>query len=195
MSVFELELKIFKLINQVWTHPKLDSIFVFITELDKTWMLPAAALAVFIFIWHLKGRVVTIKSVMAILISVTASDLISYRLIKPLVNRPRPSHVSEANAIVRINGKGGYHGFTSNHAANSFAYAYVLANVFPQGKLLIYGFAAIVAYSRVYVGVHFLGDVVVGSLLGLLLASMIVFLLNQFERRVLRPKYKKIKIN
>ena len=183
MSVFSYELKAFKFINQQFTHEALDPFFVFITELDKSPIMIALIAAVFLLIWRYKGRVATIKAVFAILLSVSASDLISYRIVKPLVNRPRPSHVVEANAIVRVEGKGGYHGFTSNHAANSFAYAYVIAKVFPAVAIPIFTFAGLVAYSRIYVGVHFLGDVIFGAMLGLLIASLFMFLLGLLERR------------
>ena len=74
---------------------------------------------------------------------------------------------------------GGKHGFFSSHAANSFALGYFLMSFAKVPKFLkisIWMFLFLIAYSRIYLGVHLPLDVIVGSLWGLALSRMWVFI-------------------
>jgi undecaprenyl-diphosphatase len=64
--------------------------------------------------------------------------------------------------------------FPSSHAVNNFAAALILAFFFPQNKWWFFGFAALVAFSRVYVGVHYLFDVIGGAVIGLFCAGSVL---------------------
>jgi undecaprenyl-diphosphatase len=72
----------------------------------------------------------------------------------------------------------GKYGFTSSHAANSFAIAtfvsLTLGRYFKVLKWIMFVWAAVIAYSRVYLAAHFFGDVVCGALLGAIIAFAIV---------------------
>ena len=106
------------------------------------------------------------------LMALGASDLISFEIIKPMVARERPCWLIEARLI---HGKcGGSFGFTSNHAANAFAVWTVVARSFglrSWAAQVTITLATLVAISRVYLGVHFFGDILGGALLGVLVAS------------------------
>jgi undecaprenyl-diphosphatase len=101
------------------------------------------------------------------LIAVAVSDW-SATGIKALVGRGRPTlRYPEPKALVPVPHD---HSFPSGHAATSFAAATVLAFAFPRLGPLLFVLAAAVAYSRVYVGVHYPLDVLGGAALGVVVA-------------------------
>ncbi len=103
---------------------------------------------------------------------IALSDLSSVHLFKDVFERLRPCHDSEISAKLHlINGEcGGQFGFVSSHAANVFAIALFMVKILGKTMRyftpLILFWAAIVSYSRIYLGVHFPGDVICGALLG-----------------------------
>lgn len=113
------------------------------------------------------------EAVTVVLITVLAillADQISSGIIKPLVERPRPSRSELADLLHTVNGyRGGRFGFVSSHAANSFAIALWASALF-KGKgirTLLFAWAIGNSYSRIYLGVHYLGDILGGTLVGL----------------------------
>lgn len=115
--------------------------------------------------------------ILAIIVLITLSDIISTRLIKDIVERYRPSHNPELEGLVHLvkNYHGGNYGFVSSHAANTFALATFVSLLFKNkwlsGGLFIW--AGIVSYSRIYLGVHYPGDILAGACLGILLAILV----------------------
>ena len=109
---------------------------------------------------------------------VWAADLLTIGL-KPIIDRPRPFEtLTDADPLL-----GGTLGssFPSGHAATSFAGAVVLAYVFRRGLLFVL-LALAIAYSRVYLGVHYPSDVLVGAALGAAVALAAVALLRLRRR-------------
>jgi undecaprenyl-diphosphatase len=98
-------------------------------------------------------------------------DAVAYRFIKPNVKRLRPAD-SGVSVTLRTRRAGTY-GFPSNHAGNAFAAATVLGLAEPPVLWPALAAAALVAYSRVYVGVHFPADAAAGTLLGLLIGGLV----------------------
>jgi undecaprenyl-diphosphatase len=127
-------------------------------------------------------------------IAIVFSDLSSTLLFKDVFQRPRPCHEPALEGIIHlINGQcGGQYGFISSHASNSFALATFLALLLGK-KIrfftpLIIIWALLLCYSRVYLGVHYPGDVIVGAILGAGIGSAIfvltrILLINKIERR------------
>ena len=97
---------------------------------------------------------------------------ISSTFIKPWVMRPRPTHDPEIGALVDIvrNHRGGKYGFVSSHAANTFAVVTMMSLVIRRRALtfVTVTWAMLVCYSRMYLGVHYPGDIFFGGLLGVL---------------------------
>lgn len=130
----------------------------------------------------------SIAILLSIAILIALSDQIS-GMIKYGVERLRPSHDPEIQDQVRtLNGYlGGSYGFVSSHAANSFALAFFLVKFLKSKKTyiapLFFVWAFSVSYSRIYLGVHYPGDILCGALLGLALAWIIVNVYQRFIGR------------
>lgn len=106
-----------------------------------------------------------------IALSITIADQLCASVIRPAFERLRPSNLanplSELTHIV--NGyRGGAYGFPSCHAANSFALAVFAATMLRQRSFTVFIllWAVINCYSRVYLGVHYPGDLLVGAIIG-----------------------------
>ena len=127
--------------------------------------------------------------VLMIAITVAAGDRISV-LIKNTVKRPRPCHEQLLEGKVHIvNGKcGGMYGFVSSHATNAFSVA--LLSLLLIGKrgfsIAMIFWALLVGYSRIYLGVHYPGDVLFGSLLGALIGWSVYRLYCYLDNRWLK---------
>jgi undecaprenyl-diphosphatase len=106
-----------------------------------------------------------------IVLAVTLSDQFSV-IIKNIVMRPRPCYEHALEGLVHIvNGKcGGKFGFVSSHAANSFSVALFSLLMIRKRwfTVSIVIWACIVSYSRIYLGVHYTGDVFCGAILGII---------------------------
>jgi undecaprenyl-diphosphatase len=108
-----------------------------------------------------------------IILAVALADQVSVQLFKNLFQRLRPCHEPSLEGMVHlVNGDcGGLYGFVSSHASNSFNVALISLMLIKKRwyTVSIVLWAAIIGYSRIYLGVHYPGDVVCGSLLGALI--------------------------
>ncbi len=120
-------------------------------------------------------------------LTVLVADQVSSGLIKHLVERLRPTHdPSLENAVHVINGyRGGLYGFVSSHAANFFAVSTLVALVMRHRvvTLGLFTWAVLQCYSRVYLGVHYPGDILGGIVVGVLAGLLVWFLMRWIERR------------
>lgn len=90
---------------------------------------------------------------------------------KHTIQRLRPCHNPDLEGLIRVvkANCGGQYGFFSGHASNSFAVATFFYSIFRKHSpwfYLLFLWAAVVAYSRIYVGVHYPIDIIVGALVG-----------------------------
>lgn len=118
-------------------------------------------------------------------LTVALSDYISSGLMKPYFERLRPCHNPEIKDIIHIvAGCGSKFGFVSGHSANSFSNASYIWLVFghrhPAWRWL-FVWAAMVAYSRIAVGVHYPGDLLVGAILGLICGWLVFFAIKKTQ--------------
>ncbi len=107
-------------------------------------------------------------------------------ILKHTVKRLRPSHDPEISQLTHIVfGKGGLYSFVSAHAANSFSFAMFFILLFKNRifTLFILPWALLIAYTRIYIGVHYPGDILGGITLGVLAGIGIYRLLTLFENK------------
>lgn len=139
------------------------------------WVLPAVLLITYLFRKEKPAQALSI--IIAIALTVLLCDQISSGLIKPLVARLRPSHNPDICVLLHyVNGyHGGMYGFVSSHAANSFGVAAFVSLLLRRRWVLMAMaiLAAGVAYSRIYLGVHYPGDVLAGGLLGVIVGTSV----------------------
>jgi undecaprenyl-diphosphatase len=123
------------------------------------------------------GPLYCLYFVILLLISVIAADLISSKVIKELVERYRPSHHTQLSKILHFYEnkpgelyKGGQYGFVSSHSANFFAmavfYGLGLKKYYPKILYILLTLACMVGFSRIYLGVHYLSDIIGGAVVG-----------------------------
>ena len=122
-----------------------------------------------------------------LVLSILVADQVSSGLIKHLVERLRPTHDPTLESMVHvINGyRGGLYGFVSSHAANSFAVTTLIALVMRHRvvTLSMFTWALLQCYSRVYLGVHYPGDILGGIIVGVLAGWLVWQLMRWIERR------------
>ena len=145
--------------------------FVMYWASNKLVWIPLYIFLLYLLIKHFKLKSIWILLTIGILILCT--DQFSVGL-KNYFQRLRPCHEPALEGLVHLvnNHCGGKFGFVSSHASNHFALAIFLSlifkNTYKYFTLLIILWAVIIAYSRIYLGVHYPGDVIGGAISGIL---------------------------
>ncbi len=156
------------------------------------WMVSAkwsSLLLVLALVWILlhQNRRHALLVLAMIVIAILIADQVSSGLIKHLVERLRPTHdPSLGDAVHIVNGyRGGMYGFVSSHAANSFAVATFIALLMRHRLVTcsLFAWAALQCYSRVYLGVHYPGDILGGIVVGVLAGVVVSYLMRWIQRR------------
>ena len=186
-SLNQLDHSIFLILNGLH-HDLLDAPMRFITA-RFTW-IPFYALLLGWLVWLFRKK--SLLLIITIALTITAADQLSSSLLKPLIKRPRPCHETSLQGQVNlvVEGCGGKYGFVSSHAADSFALATLLSLLLRplrRGRLVLvslFSWAMLVSYSRIYVGVHYPGDIVAGALLGIAVGWIFYALSQRFALKL-----------
>ena len=164
-----------------------DHFFCIITR-TTTW-LPLAIVLLYIVLKNLRlRRFLFFVLVVALLLLIT--DRISSGLVKPYFHRLRPTHDPSLAHIIDVcnNYRGGLFGFFSSHAANTFGMCtfvcLVLRDMRSAVSLVLW--AILASYSRLYLGVHYPGDILCGMVFGIIV-GIILYRLFLFFGRFCEP--------
>ena len=164
-----LDTDLFLLING-FHNGLFDVIMVYISA--KLFWIPFYLLLLYLIIKEEKKQAILVLIFIALLI--TISDQLSVHAFKDVFQRLRPCHNPDLTLIVHtVERCGGQFGFISSHASNSFALAFFVGGLLKEKYKWIvwvmYLWAALTIYSRVYLGVHYPGDVIAGAVVGSLI--------------------------
>ena len=174
-----------------WDH----QLFLFLNGLHVGWLDPVMTFissemgwipfyAVLLFLVFYKYRWKGLWVLLGVIVVITLSDQISASVFKPIFHRLRPCYDPLIEDLVYTpKGKpGGHYGFISSHAANTFALAsfiyMTMKNHYSKIGWIMFPWAILVSYSRIYMGVHFPGDIICGAAVGMILGFGIGYLVN-----------------
>jgi membrane-associated phospholipid phosphatase len=184
-TLLNFDTRLFFLINRDLQNRFFDILMPVITE-EANW-IPVFLIIIVGLLWKggRKGRTVVLLLIPLILLS----DQLSSSLFKPLFDRMRPCEAfGNLGMVNMLVGMKTSPSFPSGHATNSMAVALFFAHFYPRRRLYYFIAAATVAFSRVYVGVHYPLDVVAGALLGCLCAWVVFGSYEFFSKRAAREK-------
>ncbi len=141
--------------------------------------LPLAIFILLILFYKTSWRE-SLLVLLAIVLVVTLCDQFASHLCKPLFMRFRPTHHPDfMNQVHTVFGyRGGKYGFISSHAANAFGFAMYMALLFRHKAFTwtIFTWAVVMAYTRIYLGVHFISDIVPGIIAGCLFGILTYYI-------------------
>lgn len=182
--------KLLLLINGA-NNPWLDQ-FMWTISQTTTW-IPFYLLCVWL-LW-LCYKKECLRPLVFITFAIILANSISSDIIKPLVQRPRPTHTPELLDALHLHLKsnghfyyGGQYGFLSSHAANTSVIAILMfyMTIPYHSKQLFLGifltfYTLIVCYSRVYLCAHYPSDIMGGLLLGIAIAILTLFIFTKYQ--------------
>jgi undecaprenyl-diphosphatase len=177
-----LDQQLFLFLNSLHS-PFWDRVMTIISY-PPTW-IPLYLAILYVFIIKYKRKMIMMVLIIALVI--TASDQLSV-LMKNSVKRPRPCYEKTLEGKVHtVNGCGGMYGFVSSHASNSFAVALLSLCLIRKRwfSVSMVTWALIVGCSRIYLGVHYPGDVLFGSILGAITGWGAYLLFEFIDRKYL----------
>lgn len=171
---------LFIIINSSFTNPVFDSVMPFLRN-SLNWA-PLYLFLIVLATYNFKAK--GWWWVLFLLVTVSMTDMIGARVLKAGFERLRPCSDPDFWTHVRLlvdHCSGGY-SFTSNHAANHFGVAsffyFTFRPVF-RHAWISFAWAAAISYAQIYVGVHYPGDVLGGTLLGLAVGTFTARLFNK----------------
>jgi undecaprenyl-diphosphatase len=160
---------LFTRINQGWAHPGLDAFFGYLSSYAG-FGLPLLALLLAALAW--RWRAEGLKLGLALILVVAAGEALGH-IVKDLLQQPRPCHAAPTRLPPGVECRNPLAGLPSNHALNYFAAAAFLGLALRRraAAATLFAVAALVALSRVYLGLHYPSQALAGAALGAALGS------------------------
>lgn len=176
-TLLSIDLQIFRFCNEMIANPILDFLMPLITK--EKHLVPVYIVGMILLLWKggRTGRIV----VFTLIITAIVSDQISSNFLKKLIGRPRPCHeLLDLRLLINC---GSGKSFPSSHAVNNFAAAMVLGWHYRKQAWIFFTIAAMVAFSRVYCGVHYPLDITGGAIIGTAIGYSMVLLKEKLMQR------------
>lgn len=176
------DMQCFIKINVDWTGAFGDFLMPLMRD-QRVWYPLYALLLIYVIV---KFKWKAVPFILIGVVTVALSDIISSHFLKDFIGRIRPCHEEQLVGIMKL--RVGYcpnsGSFTSSHAVNHFSLAtffyLVLRPYFKQWALLFFLWAGLIAYAQVYVGVHYPGDVLGGTVLGILIGIFTAYVFRRY---------------
>ncbi len=181
-----------------WLEELDRSLFLFLNGLHQSWLdqpmyymseklfwIPVYLLLLY-FVFRAYNWKVMLWTLLGVVLVVSIGDRVSVELFKNVFERYRPSRNLEIGEMVHIvnDYRGGLYGFVSSHATNFFGIAtfvfLILKPKFGAKAYWVLAWAALISYTRIYLGVHYPGDIVCGGILGALIGYGVYILFKRF---------------
>lgn len=174
-----------------------SDLFLFLNGLHADWMDKVMLLVTDMWVWFPIYLLLIYWAVrqygkrcwwvfLAVALVVLCSDQLSSHVCKPLFHRLRPCYNIDFQDLIHLpkGMAGGQYGFVSSHAANTFAIATFLTPALRKYHpgILLFLWALLSSYSRIYIGYHYPGDILCGAVLGVLV-GLIFWKLFQIVQR------------
>lgn len=180
-QLLELDKDLFLFLNGLHTDT-LDPIMIGLTK-SRYW-LPLFAIVVFGIVRKFKEKSLWIF--VGVALTVLFADQFTSSFMKPFFERWRPSRDPEIGTLVHTVGGylGGKFGFASSHAANSFGVSLFLlltARAKVAWVWIMFIWAVVFSYTRIYLGVHYPGDIIVGASVGMFGAWLLAIAHKRFS--------------
>ena len=183
-----LDIQLLLLINGL-SSPFLDNLMW--TFSSKLFGVPFYLIFIFILFKNKPFRSAITCTFLLVLV-VVLSDLTAKYCFKEIFQRFRPSHnlilKDQLTFLNKPDGTfyiGGLYGFISSHACNMFALSFLfykyIKKKFPKSIWLLLFWASLISFSRIYLGVHYPSDVIVGGIVGIVIAQFLYYLSNEFK--------------
>ena len=185
-ELLQLDKEVFLFLNGLG-NPAWDGFWMFVTN-------KLSSIPLYIILLVLTYRQLGLRKTLVVLATVAILILVTDQLanfFKYGVQRLRPCYDPQISGLMRLvkTSCGGKFGYFSAHAANSFAIAFfftrLLRTRFKSIGFLLFFWATVVAYSRIYIGVHFPLDVLTGVVIGMgmgwLFVKLYIFALHKYQ--------------
>ena len=164
-------------LREMVCHPALDGVMKFVSKLGDHGMIWIVIGCLFLLLGFWKK--VWFRNGLLVLFSLLADLILCNKMLKPLFDRTRPYYVLDYEPMIPPVGDAS---FPSGHTAVSFAAATAIYAINKKWGIAAYIFAAVMGFSRLYLGVHFPLDVVCGAVVGVIAAKLVICLAARMKK-------------
>ncbi len=175
----QIDHAVFIFINSTIANVITDFAMPIITSNNNLRFLYLLAMILILVKGNRRLRLMVIGSIIVLVVT----DQLSSSLLKPFFDRARPCHEGAMQTLHLLVDCGGGKSMPSSHATNALGQALYFWFFFPRLRIALLSFASVVAISRVFVGVHYPFDIIVGGLLGSAAGLLIAYLFTKLEMK------------